>query len=142
MKTYTPKPDEITRDWWIVSAEGKTLGRLAARVAHILRGKHKACFAPHVDCGDHVIIVDAEKVALTGNKLKDKMYYSHSGYPGHLKEASAAMMLEKHPEKVLQRAVCGMLPHNRLGSQMARKLKIYAGSGHDHQAQQPKPLEL
>jgi len=142
MKTYSPKAADIHRDWWVVSAEGQPLGRLAARVAHILRGKHKPCFAPHADCGDHVIITDAGKVVLTGNKMTQKMYYSHSGFPGHLKEANARMMLAKHPEKVLEKAVKGMLPHNRLGRQMARKLRVYAGPTHDHQAQQPKPLEL
>jgi large subunit ribosomal protein L13 len=115
---------------------------LAARVAHVLRGKHKPQYAPHADCGDHVIITDAEKIVLTGNKMTDKIYYSHSGYPGHLKEANAAMMLAKHPEKVIIKAVRGMLPHNRLGRAMARKLKVIIGPDHSHQAQQPKPLEL
>jgi large subunit ribosomal protein L13 len=142
MKTYTPKPEDIDRQWWVVSAEGEVLGRLAARVAHVLRGKHKPMFSPHADCGDHVIVVNAEKIRLTGRKLTDKMYYSHSGYPGHLREANAKMMLAKHPEKVLQKAIRGMLPHNRLGRQMARKLKIYVGGEHPHEAQQPRQLPL
>ncbi len=142
MRTYSVKAGDIKREWWIVSADGAVLGRLAARVAHILRGKHRPQFTPHADCGDHVIITDCEKVRLTGNKMRDKLYYSHSGYPGHLKSANAAMMLQKHPEKVVTRAVCGMLPHNRLGRQMARKLKVYVGPEHPHEAQKPKPLEV
>ena len=142
MRTYTPRPDDIERDWWVVSAEGQVLGRLAARIAHILRGKHKPGFAPHMDCGDHVIVTDAAKITLTGAKLTDKKYYSHSGYPGRLREANAQMMLAKHPEKVIQKAVRGMLPHNSIGRQMARKLKVYAGSDHPHDAQQPKQLEV
>lgn len=142
MRTYSVKPGDIKREWWVVSADGAVLGRLAARVAYILRGKHRPQFTPHADCGDHVIITDCEKVRLTGNKMRDKLYYSHSGYPGHLKSANAAMMLSKHPEKVVTRAVCGMLPHNRLGRQMARKLKVYVGPEHPHEAQKPKPLEV
>ncbi len=134
------KPEELR--WFQVSAAGQPLGRLAARVARVLRGKHKPTFTPHVDNGDFVIVTEAEKVVLTGNKWRDKKYYRHSGYPGGLKEESARHLRERRPELLIQRAVEGMLPHNALGRKMAKKLKIYVGSDHPHAAQRPEPLEL
>ena len=142
VKTKSFKQDEIQRDWWIISAAGWPLGRLASRVALILRGKHKPEYTPHVDSGDFVIVTDAGQVVLTGNKLQDKKYYRHSQYPGGLKEQSAGEMLERSPEELVRRAVRGMLPHNRLGQKMAQKLKVYAGSEHPHPGQQPQPLEI
>ena len=142
MKTYTAKPADIEREWFLVNAEGKTLGRLASEIAKILRGKHKPIYTPHLDCGDYVIVVNAEKVQVTGRKLDQKMYYRHSGYPGGLKSISLRNQLQKHPERVLEAAVRGMLPKNRLGRKMFKKLKVYAGDSHRHQAQQPKSLEL
>lgn len=130
----------MQRKWYIVSAEGEVLGRLATRVAVVLRGKHRPFFSPHVDCGDHVIITDIEKVVMTGKKLDQKMYYSNSGYPQGLKSANARRMMEKHPEKVILHAIRGMLPHNRLGRQVIRKLKVYVGPNHPHEAQMPEPL--
>lgn len=140
--TYMAKPQEIERKWYVVDAAGQTLGRLASQVAAILKGKHKPSYTPHVDTGDHVIIINAADIKLTGNKLKDKKYYRHSGYPGGLKERTAEQMLEKSPEKVLELAVKGMLPKNSLGRQMFKKLHIYTGAEHPHQAQQPETLEL
>jgi large subunit ribosomal protein L13 len=140
MRTFSPKAGDIRRKWFVVSANGEVLGRLATRVAVVLRGKHKPTFAPHMDCGDHVIITDVEGVKLTGRKWQQKMYYSHSGYPGGLKAANALRMLDKHPEKIILHAVRGMLPHNRIGRQMIRKLKVYVGSEHPHWAQRPEPL--
>jgi len=125
-----------------VDAEGKTLGRLASEIAQVLRGKHKPIYSPHLDCGDHVIVVNAEKVRVTGRKLDQKMYYRHTGYPGGLKSISLRNQLQKHPERVLEAAVRGMLPKNRLGRKMFKKLKVYAGDSHPHQAQQPRVLEL
>ncbi|MBD3175964.1 MAG: 50S ribosomal protein L13, partial [Armatimonadia bacterium] len=125
MKTYSAKPEDIDRDWFVISADGETLGRMATRIAQVLRGKHKPIFTPHIDCGDHVIVTDADKVQLTGRKWEQKMYYSHSGYPGGMKQATALRMKQKHPEKMIRHAVRGMLPHNRLGRQIIRKLKIY-----------------
>jgi large subunit ribosomal protein L13 len=142
MKTYVPKRDQIRHDWWIVDADGMTLGRMATQVASRLRGKHKADFTPFLDTGDHVIVVNAEKVVLTGNKLQEKLYRRHSGYPGGLTETVAAEMLEKHPERLVEFAVKGMLPKGPLGRKMFRKLKVYAGPGHPHDAQQPKPLPV
>jgi len=142
VKTYTAKPADIEREWFLVNAEGKTLGRLASEIAKILRGKHKPIYTPHLDCGDYVIVVNAEKVQVTGRKLDQKMYYRHSGYPGGLKSISLRNQLQKHPERVLEAAVRGMLPKNRLGRKMFKKLKVYAGDSHRHQAQQPKSLEL
>jgi large subunit ribosomal protein L13 len=142
MKTYSAKPGEIAREWYLVDAEGQTLGRLATRLAEVLRGKGKPQFTPHVDTGDFVVVVNAEKVAVTGNKLDDKMYYRHSGYPGGLKERPLREQLERRPEEVLRKAVKGMLPRNRLGRQQLTKLKIYAGPEHPHDAQAPKPLEV
>jgi large subunit ribosomal protein L13 len=142
MKTYVPKQAEISRDWWLVDAQGLTLGRLATEVALRLRGKHKPTFTPFLDTGDHIIVVNAEKVALTGRKLETKMYRRHSGYPGGLREISAGEVLEKQPVRVVESAVRGMLPKGPLGRQMVRKLKVYAGSTHPHEAQQPQALEL
>ena len=142
MKTYVAKPQEIERKWYVVDAEGQVLGRLAAQVAAILRGKHKPIYTPHVDTGDHVIVINAEKVVLTGNKLRAKKYYRHSGYVGGIKSITAGELLNRYPERVIQRAVRGMIPRNRLGRQMIKKLKVYAGPDHPHQAQQPEVLEL
>ncbi|MGB9723578.1 MAG: 50S ribosomal protein L13 [Chloroflexia bacterium] len=142
MKTYMPKRGEITQEWYVVDAAGKTLGRLAARIATVLRGKHKAAYTPHLDGGDYVVVVNAEKVVLTGRKREQKVYYHHTGYMGGLRRIPLAEMLERHPERVIRMAVEGMLPRNRLGRAMLRKLKVYAGPNHPHQAQNPKPLEL
>jgi large subunit ribosomal protein L13 len=139
-KTYQPTPSDITRSWWIADAEDVVLGRLAADVAAVLRGKHKPTFAPHIDTGDFVVVVNAAKVQLTGNKLQDKIWYHHSGYPGGLRETPVGKLLETRPERVVERAIKGMLPHNRLGRAMGRKVKVYAGPTHPHEAQQPKPL--
>lgn len=142
MKTYLAKPAEVVRKWYVVDASGKTLGRLAARVAILLRGKHKPTFTPHVDTGDHVVIINAEKIHLTGEKMKTKTYTHHTGYPGGFKTATAEQLHEKHPTDLLTKAIKGMLPKNPLGKQMARKLKIYAGSDHPHQAQSPESLAI
>ncbi len=136
-----PREHEIERKWFVVDAEGQVLGRLATRVATILRGKHKPGFVPHLDVGDHVVVVNAEKVHLTGRKLRDKVYRWHTGYIGNLREVSAGTMLKTHPERVIEWAVQGMLPKNRLGRAMAKKLKVYRGAAHPHQAQRPEPLE-
>jgi len=141
MKTYNAKPGEITREWYLVDADGQTLGRLATRLADLLRGKGKPQFTPHVDTGDFVVVVNAEKVAVTGNKLDSKIYYRHSGYPGGLRERTLREQLARRPEEVLRKAVKGMLPRNRLSRQQLTKLKIYAGPNHPHEAQEPKPLE-
>ncbi len=142
MKTYTARAEDIEQEWFLVNAEGKTLGRLASEIAQVLRGKHKPIYTPHLDCGDFVIVVNAEKVQVTGRKLDQKMYYRHTGYPGGIKSISLRNQLQKHPERVLEAAVRGMLPKNRLGRKMFKKLKVYAGNSHPHQAQQPKVLEL
>jgi len=142
VKTYTARAEDMEREWFLVNAEGKTLGRLASEIASVLRGKHKPIYTPHLDCGDYVIVVNAEKVRVTGRKLDQKMYYHHTGYPGGIKSISLRNQLQKHPERVLQAAVRGMLPKNRLGRKMLKKLKVYAGDSHPHQAQQPKMLEL
>jgi len=142
MKTYSAKPKDIQREWFVVDADGVPLGRLATKVATILRGKHKPMYTPNIDVGDHVIVINAEKVAMTGRKAQSKVYYRHSGYPGGLKEITFQRMIEKHPERVIEIAVKGMLPHNSLGRQMYRKLKVYAGSEHPHTAQQPKALDI
>lgn len=142
MKTYVPKQGEIQRDWWLVDAEGLTLGRLATVVATRLRGKHKPQFTPFLDTGDHVIVVNADKVALTGKKLKDKMYRSHSGYPGGIKEIAAGDLLRKHPERLIEMAIKGMLPKGPLGRKMVRKLKVYSGAEHPHEAQGPRALTI
>jgi len=140
MKTYSTKPSDVTREWYVVDAEGKTLGRLASEIAKILRGKGKPLYAPNLDTGDYVIVVNAEKIHVTGRKLDQKMYYRHSGYPGGLKSITLREQLKRHPTRVIRSAVWGMLPHNRLGRAMIRKLKVYAGESHPHQAQQPKPF--
>jgi large subunit ribosomal protein L13 len=142
VRTFTEKKEEIEREWYVVDAEGQTLGRLASRIAPILKGKHKPTYTPHLDCGDFVIIVNAEKVRVTGRKLDQKLYYHHSGYPGGLKKISLRDQLDRYPERVLEAAVRGMLPKNKLGRRMVKKLKVYAGDAHPHEAQQPKPLEL
>jgi large subunit ribosomal protein L13 len=142
MKTWNAKPGEVERRWYVVDAEGKTLGRLATQIADTLRGKGKPQYTPHVDTGDFVVVVNAEKVVLTGKKLDDKIYYRHSGYPGGLRERTAREQLERRPTEVLRRAVKGMLPKNRLARQQINKLKIYAGPEHPHEAQDPKPLEV
>jgi large subunit ribosomal protein L13 len=142
MKTYSAKPKDIKREWYVVDAAGMPLGRLATRVASILRGKNKPMYTPSMDVGDHVIVLNAKKIALTGRKAQTKVYYRHSGYLGGLKETSFERMNEKHPERVIELAIKGMLPHNSLGRQMFRKLKVYAGTAHPHEAQQPKVLDL
>ena len=142
MKTFMQTKETVERDWYVIDAAGKTLGRVATKAAHILRGKHKPTYTPHVDCGDNVIVINASKVVLTGNKLEDKKYYNHSGYPGGLRERTAKVMLESYPEEMLERAIKGMLPHNRLGRAMVKKLFVYAGSEHKHEAQKPKALEI
>ena len=142
MKTYSAKPGEIQRDWYVVDAEGKTLGRLATQIADTLRGKHKAVYTPHTDTGDFVVVVNAEKIHVTGQKLDQKMYYNHSGYPGGLRTRSLRTQLERRPTEVLRKAVKGMLPRNRLARQQITKLKIYAGPEHPHEAQAPKTLEV
>lgn len=140
MKTYAPIREQIDRQWYVVDATDQRLGRLASDIARVLRGKHKPTYAPHEDVGDFVIVVNAEKITYSGKKATDKIYYRHSGYPGGLKETPLERMLDKHPERVLEKAVRGMLPHTRLGENMFRKLKVYAGPGHPHAAQSPKPL--
>jgi large subunit ribosomal protein L13 len=140
IRTYSAKTADIQRKWYLVDAEGQTLGRLATRVASVLRGKHKPIFTPHMDTGDHVVIVNAEKIHLTGDKVRRKTYYRHSGYPGGLKAETVEEVLRKKPSAILERAIKGMLPKNPLGKQMGRKLNVYAGSTHPHQAQQPEPF--
>ncbi len=142
MKTFSAKPAEVKRDWFLVDASGKTLGRLASELARRLRGKHKPEFTPHVDTGDYIVVVNAEKIRATGNKMADKMYYRHTGYIGNMKSASLSEMLEQSPERVLQIAVKGMLPKNSLGRAMGAKLKVFAGPDHPHQAQQPQVLDI
>jgi large subunit ribosomal protein L13 len=141
-KTYATKPSDIKRDWYIVDAEGQTLGRLATRIAAVLKGKHKPIYTPSMDTGDYVIVVNAEKVIATGRKMDEKMYYRHTGYPGGLRTVTLREQLAKHPDRVLLAAVRGMLPHNRLGRAMFKKLKVYAGADHPHAAHKPKNLEL
>jgi large subunit ribosomal protein L13 len=142
VRTYSPKPAEITRQWHVIDATDVVLGRLAAQIAQLLRGKHKPIFAPHVDTGDFVIIVNAGKIALTGNKRAQKVAYRHSGYPGGLKQVGYEELLTRRPDQAVELAVKGMLPHNRLGRQLIKKLKVYAGPEHPHAAQQPAPFEL
>ncbi|MEO8829001.1 50S ribosomal protein L13 [Lapillicoccus sp.] len=142
MRTYTPKPGEVTRAWHIIDASDVVLGRLASQTAILLRGKHKATFAPHVDTGDFVIIVNADKVVLTGSKAEKKKAYRHSGFPGGLKSTSYTELLDKHPTKAVEKAIRGMLPHNSLARQQMTKLKVYAGPSHPHDAQKPAPFEL
>ncbi|MEE9412874.1 MAG: 50S ribosomal protein L13 [Methylococcales bacterium] len=142
MKTFSAKPAEVKREWFVIDAEGKTLGRMATEIATRLRGKHKPEYTPHVDTGDYIIVVNAEKVHVTGNKEKDKIYYRHTGYIGNLKQTSLGDLRKQHPERIIENAVKGMLPKNPLGRDMYRKLRVYKGSDHGHQAQQPKQLEL
>jgi large subunit ribosomal protein L13 len=142
MKTFTAKPHEVRRDWFVVDATGKVLGRLAAEIAYRLRGKHKPEFTPHVDTGDYIVVVNASKLRVTGNKALDKKYYRHSGYPGGIKETSFEKLHARFPNRVLEKAVKGMLPKGPLGYAMARKLKVYAGGTHPHTAQQPQNLEI
>ncbi len=142
MKTFITKPADVVHKWVIVDAEGQTLGRLASRIAPILRGKHKTGFSPSVDCGDYVIVINAEKIHVTGRRLDQKMYYRHSGYPGGLTEISLRDQLEKFPTRPVEAAVKGMLPKSKLGRKMLKKLKVYAGSEHPHEAQQPVPMNL
>jgi large subunit ribosomal protein L13 len=142
MSTFSAKPAEVRRDWFVVDASGKTLGRLSTEIAHRLRGKHKPEYTPHVDTGDYIVVVNAEKIRVTGNKLKDKKYHRYTGYIGNLKTESLETMLEDHPERVLQSAVKGMLPKGPLGRQMFKKLRVFKGPEHDHAAQQPIPLEI
>ena len=142
MKTVSTRPQDVDRSWFVVDAEDKTLGRLATEIAHRLRGKHKPEYTPHVDTGDYIVVVNAEKVRVTGNKFNDKMYYRHSGYPGGIKEMNFKDMQDRHPERIVEKAVKGMLPKNPLGRAMFKKLKVYSGAEHPHAAQQPQPLEI
>lgn len=142
MTSYVQKKETVERKWYVIDAEGKPLGRVASKAAHILRGKHKATYTPNIDCGDFIIIINAEKAILTGNKLDNKKYYNHSGYPGGLRERTAREMQEKYPIEMLERAVKGMLPKNRLGRQMYKKLFVYTGSEHPHLAQKPEIMEV
>jgi large subunit ribosomal protein L13 len=142
MSTYTAKPQDIDRKWYVVDASGKVLGRLASEVAKVLRGKHKPIFTPHMDTGDFVIVVNAEQVVVTGNKEKDKLYFSHSNYPGGLRQTTFETLMRTHPERAVEAAVKGMLPHNRLGRKLYRKLKVYRGPVHPHQAQRPESLPI
>ena len=142
MKTYSAKPREIEQSWYLVDAEGETLGRLATEIADVLRGKRKPAYTPHVDTGDFVVVVNAEKIRVTGNKLEQKIYYRHSGYPGGLRQRTLAEQLQRRPEEVIRKAVKGMLPRNRLARKQLTKLKVYAGPEHPHSAQQPQPMEI
>ena len=142
MKTFMLRKEDVEHKWYVIDAEGKTLGKVAERAAYVLRGKHKPTYTPYVDCGDNVIIINAEKVNLTGDKLDKKIYYNHSGYPGGLRERTAEVMRNDYPEEMLERAIKGMLPHNRLGSAMGKKLFVYAGSEHKHEAQKPVAIEI
>ncbi len=142
MTSYMQKKETVERKWYVIDAEGKSLGRVAALAATYLRGKHKPTYTPHIDCGDNIIIINAEKVNLTGNKLEDKIYYNHSQYVGGLRERTAKVMREQYPVEMIERAVKGMLPHNRLGREMYRKLFVYTGNEHKHAAQKPEMLEV
>lgn len=142
MKTHVTKPSEVTKEWFVVDATGKTLGRMSTEIARILRGKHKPTFQPNIDTGDFVIVINADKIVVTGNKLNDKFYYRHSGYPGGLKAISLKDQLQLHPDRVIRDAVWGMIPHNSLGRDQIKKLKVYRRADHPHAAQQPKPLDL
>ncbi len=142
MRTFSAKPESVTRDWFVVDAADKTLGRLASEIARRLRGKHKPEYTPHVDTGDYIVVINADKVKVTGNKEQDKMYHHHTGYVGHLKSVNLAKLRQSHPERILEAAVKGMLPKNALGRAMFKKLKVYAGDQHKHAAQQPQALEI
>ena len=142
IRTYTPRGGEIERRWYLVDAEGQTLGRVATRIAHVLRGKHKPAYTPHQDLGDHIVVINADKIRVTGNKAEKKVYYRHTGYPGGIRTTTYAQMMEKHPERILRKAVKGMLPNTPLGRRMFRKLRVYAGGDHRHRAQNPEALDL
>jgi large subunit ribosomal protein L13 len=142
IKTYTPKPEDIQREWLVVDAKDQTLGRLASQIAHLLRGKHKPMFSPHMDVGDYVIVINCDKVRVTGRKLDQERYYWHSGYPGGIRSRTLREQLDKYPERVIEAAVRGMLPKNKLGRQMIKKMKVYKGDSHPHAAQKPKVYEL
>ncbi len=142
MKTFSAKPAEVRRDWYVVDASGKTLGRLASELARRLKGKHKPEYTPHVDTGDYIVVINAAKVRVTGNKMADKTYYRHTGYPGHMKSETLGKRLDRAPEQVIQEAVKGMLPRNPLGRQMMKKLRIFPGADHPHEAQQPQALDI
>ncbi|MDY6942830.1 MAG: 50S ribosomal protein L13 [Pseudomonadota bacterium] len=142
MKTFSAKPENVTQDWYVVDATDKTLGRLSTEIARRLRGKHKPEFTPHVDTGDHIIVVNAAKIRVTGRKLKDKMYYRHTGYIGNMKSINLEKLLETHPDRAITTAVKGMMPKNRLGRAMLKKLRVYNGADHPHEAQQPQALEI
>ena len=142
MKTFSANPEKVNREWYVIDASDKVLGRMAAQIAHRLRGKHKPEYTPHVDTGDYIVVVNAEKVAVTGNKANAKKYYHHTGFPGGIKETSFRELIEDHPERIIETAVKGMLPRNKLGRAMFSKLKVYAGDQHRHEAQQPKVLEI
>jgi len=142
MKTFSAKPHEVKRDWFVIDADGKTLGRMATEIAHRLRGKHKAEYTPHVDTGDYIVVINAGKVRVTGNKATDKVYYRHTGYPGGIRSETFEKLIARKPERVIEIAVKGMLPHNPLGRAMLRKLKVYPGSNHPHTAQQPQELNV
>jgi len=142
MQTFSPKKEDIQRKWFLVDAKGQTLGKLATKIANIIRGKNKTIFAPHVDCGDFVVVINAKEIHLTGNKTDKKKYYRHTRYPGGLREETAAEVLIKHPERVLERAIAGMIPTNKLKQDILSKLKVYAGAEHQHEAQKPEPLKL
>jgi len=142
MKTFSAKPSEVNHGWYVVDAQGKVLGRLATRIAQRLRGKHRPEYTPHVDTGDYIVVVNVDKLRVTGNKAEQKKYYRHTGYPGGIRETTFAVLHAKHPDRVLQKAVKGMLPKGPLGNAMLKKLKVYAGEGHPHKAQSPQALEL
>ena len=142
MNTFSAKPAEVRRDWFVVDATGKTLGRLSTEIAHRLRGKHKPEYTPHVDTGDYIVVVNAEKIRVTGNKTTDKVYHHHTGYPGGIKSITFDKLIDKAPERVIEKAVKGMMPKNKLSRSMMSKLKIYAGNEHPHSAQQPMPLDI
>jgi large subunit ribosomal protein L13 len=142
MRTFVTKPREVERQWFVIDAEGQTLGRLSSKIATLLRGKHKPIYSPSVDCGDYVVVINADKIHVTGQRMDQKVYYRHSGYMGGLKEITLRRQMETRPERVIQAAVRGMLPKNALGRKIIRKLKVYAGPGHPHEAQQPQPMEL
>ena len=141
-RTYSPSGAEIERKWYLVDAEGKTLGRVATRIAHVLRGKHKPAYTPHLDLGDHIVVIYAGKIRVTGNKAEQKVYYRHTGYPGGIRTTTYSQMMEKHPERILRKAVKGMLPNTPLGRRMFRKLRVYAGGEHRHISQKPETLDL
>jgi len=142
VSTYVPKDGEVQKDWHVIDAEGKVLGRVAAEAAKLIRGKHKPQYTPYLDCGDHVIVINAAKARVTGNKMVQKMYYRHSGYPGGLSEMNYGEMLERFPERAMSLAIKGMLPHNRLGRKLCTNFRVYAGAEHPHEAQNPKPFDL